>query len=104
MVKVWAVEPYYGGSHRHFLDGLAQHSGHDFTLLALPGRHWKWRMYGGAVELAAQAERLLASGERPDLFFVSEMLDLPVFLATLSRGGRPAGLGPAAAPLGGRGS
>lgn len=86
MVKVWAVEPYYGGSHRHFLDGLAQHSRHDFTLLTLPGRHWKWRMYGGAVELAAQAGRLLAGGEAPDVFFVSEMLDLPVFLATLGRG------------------
>ena len=87
MARVWALEPYYGGSHRQFLDGLARHSSHDFTLLTLPGRHWKWRMHGGALELAAQAEERLAGGaDVPDVFFASEMLDLPVFLATLGRG------------------
>ena len=58
MARVWALEPFYGGSHRQFLDGLAKHSLHDFTLLTLPGRHWKWRMHGGALELAAQAKAL----------------------------------------------
>ena len=88
MARVWALEPYYGGSHRQFLDGLARHSGHDFTLLTLPGRHWKWRMHGGALELAAQAGSLLAQGAcSPDLFFASDMVDLPVFLATLGRRG-----------------
>jgi glycosyltransferase involved in cell wall biosynthesis len=88
VVRVWALEPYYGGSHRQSLDGLARHSDHDFTLLTLPGRHWKWRMHGGALELAAQAEERLAGGaETPDVLFASEMLDLPVFLATLGRAG-----------------
>ena len=93
MAKVWALEPYYGGSHQQFLDGLARHSGHDFTLLTLPGRHWKWRMHGGALEIAAQAEELVGRGaDLPDVFFASDMLDLPVFLATAGRGDT-AGLG-----------
>ena len=87
MVRVWALEPYYGGSHRQFLDGLSRHSSHDFTLLALPGRHWKWRMHGGALTLGHQARDLLGTVDRPDVFFASDMLDLPVFLATLGSGG-----------------
>jgi len=88
VAKIWALEPYYGGSHRAFLDGLVRHSAHDFTVLALPGRHWKWRMHGGALDLAAQAERRLAAGAGlPDVFFASDMLDLPVFLAALGRDG-----------------
>jgi glycosyltransferase involved in cell wall biosynthesis len=100
VAKVWALEPYYGGSHQQFLDGLARHSAHDFTLLTLPGRHWKWRMHGGALEIAAQAERLLAGGAGlPDVLFASDMLDLPVFLATIGRGGAGQRRGGAAAGL-----
>ncbi|MFH0916725.1 MAG: DUF3524 domain-containing protein, partial [bacterium] len=49
---VWALEPYFGGSHKYFLEGLERHSRHDLTLFTLPGRHWKWRMHGGALSLA----------------------------------------------------
>ena len=92
MIGVWALEPYYGGSHRQFLDGLARHSSLDFTLLTLPGRHWKWRMHGGALSLAAQARDLLAQpGDRPGVFFASDMLDLPVFLAALHSGAGASG-------------
>jgi glycosyltransferase involved in cell wall biosynthesis len=92
VVRVWALEPYYGGSHRHFLDGLVRHSAHDFEPLTLPGRHWKWRMHGGALDLAVQADRLAEqNGRLPDVFFASDMLDLPVFLATLGRSAGPGG-------------
>jgi glycosyltransferase involved in cell wall biosynthesis len=89
---VWALEPYFGGSHKQFLEGLAHHSRHDLTLFTLPGRHWKWRMHGGALSLAravgdrrsvAAAPGLRARGERPDVLFASDMLDLPVFLAAV---------------------
>jgi glycosyltransferase involved in cell wall biosynthesis len=90
LATVWALEPYYGGSHRQFLDGLSRHSSHAFTLLTLPGRHWKWRMHGGALSLAAQARDLSAqTGALPDVFFASDMLDLPVFLAALRGAGVP---------------
>ena len=51
-LNVWALEPYFGGSHKYFLEGLARHSAHHFALVTLPGRHWKWRMHGGALSLA----------------------------------------------------
>ena len=89
---VWALEPYFGGSHKYFLEGLARHSGHDLTLFTLPGRHWKWRMHGGALSLArntrdrrsaAIAADAGALDDRPDVLFASDMLDLPVFLAAV---------------------
>lgn len=79
-LKVWALEPYFGGSHRAFLLGLAHHSDHDVELFTLPGRHWKWRMHGGALRLAQQAAAAAAAGGPPHVFFASDMLDLPVFL------------------------
>jgi glycosyltransferase involved in cell wall biosynthesis len=83
-LAVWALEPYFGGSHKAFLEELAAGSCHTLALFTLPGRNWKWRMHGGALSLG---ERVLESraraGAGPDVFFASEMLDLPVFLATV---------------------
>jgi glycosyltransferase involved in cell wall biosynthesis len=92
-LRVWAVEPFFGGSHKDFLEGLCKHTGHDMTPLTLPGRNWKWRMHGGAIGLAEQARELLGDsgsglrlgrltgGSMPDVIFASDMLDLPTFLA-----------------------
>ena len=43
------LEPFFGGSHRDFAEGLAAHSSHDLELVTLPGRFWKWRMRGAAL-------------------------------------------------------
>jgi len=48
-VNILALEPFYGGSHRAFLDGWAAHSRHHWTVLGLSPRHWKWRMRHGAI-------------------------------------------------------
>jgi glycosyltransferase involved in cell wall biosynthesis len=77
-VNVWLVEPYYAGSHRAWADGYRAHSRHTVQLLTLPGRFWKWRMQGGALTLARQAQ---AHDDRPDLLLASDMLNLPLFLA-----------------------
>ncbi|MCX8033218.1 MAG: DUF3524 domain-containing protein [Thermoleophilia bacterium] len=85
-LRVWAVEPYLGGSHQAFVEGLARHSRHSFTVFGLPGRHWKWRMQGGALSLAREVQRQadkVGTLRRPQVFFVSDMLDLPTFLACL---------------------
>jgi glycosyltransferase involved in cell wall biosynthesis len=91
-LRVWALEPYFGGSHKCFLQGLSRGSAYDFKLFTLPGRHWKWRMHGGALSLAEQADREVRSEAvpgsdvtKPDVLFVSDMLDLPVFLAAVDR-------------------
>ena len=84
-LEVWGVEPFYGGSHKYFLDGLAAFSAHRITPLTLPRRNWKWRMHGGAIALAQSARDLLSSRAAhvgvPDVIFASDMLDLPTFLA-----------------------
>ncbi len=77
-MNVWLVEPYYAGSHRAWADGYQAHSRHTVHLLTLPGRFWKWRMQGGAVTLARQAQK---RDDLPDLILASDMLNLPVFLA-----------------------
>lgn len=51
-MKILFVEPFYGGSHRNFADNWMQRSRHDFTLVSLPARFWKWRMTGSALYFA----------------------------------------------------
>lgn len=72
------VEPFYGGSHRAFLDGLVRHSHHDFELLTLPEGEWRRRMRRGAQELAAAASNVTGPFE---FLVATDMLDLPAFLA-----------------------
>jgi glycosyltransferase involved in cell wall biosynthesis len=56
-------------------------------LFTLPGRNWKWRMHGAALSLARQVlERragAVTAAAAPDVFYASDMLDLPVFLAAV---------------------
>ncbi len=72
------MEPFFSGSHQQWAEGLQQHSSHQIEILSLPGRHWKWRMHGGAVSLAKQFNEL---NEEPDLILSTSMLDLTTFLA-----------------------
>lgn len=72
------LEPFFTGSHRQWAEGLAQHSSHNFEILSLPGRHWKWRMHGGAVTLAHE---FLKADLKPDLILASDMLDLNTLLS-----------------------
>ena len=77
-MKILFVEPFYTGSHQQWMEGYRQFSGHELRVLSLPGRHWKWRMYGGAVALA---EQFLQLQFQPDVIIASDMLDLGTFLA-----------------------
>ncbi|MHC4597629.1 MAG: tRNA-queuosine alpha-mannosyltransferase domain-containing protein [Planctomycetota bacterium] len=79
-MKILALEPYYGGSHRSFLDGWMNRSGHDWTLLTLPPTKWKWRMRHGAVTLSGRVAERVAGGEGWDQLFCSDMLNLAEFL------------------------
>ncbi len=81
-MKVLIVEPFLGGSHASWAEGYATNSRHDTEVIGLQGRHWKWRMHGGAVTLA---RRFLSKSFEPDLIVASDMLDLAAFLA-LARG------------------
>ena len=79
------MNPYHTGSHRAWAEGFAAHSRHRVRILAMQGYFWKWRMQGGALELAEQAKALLAAGERPDLLLATSMTHLPAFFALTRR-------------------
>ncbi|MCP4268573.1 MAG: DUF3524 domain-containing protein [Candidatus Brocadiaceae bacterium] len=79
-LKVLALEPYYGGSHKAFLDGWMQYSHHKWTLLTLPPWKWKWRMRHSAITLADQTVEKIRAGEQWDIIFCSDMLNLAEYL------------------------
>lgn len=82
MARVLAIEPFYGGSHRAFIDGLIERSRHKFQLLTQPPCFWKWRMRGAAVTMARRARE---SDFEPDLVFASDMLSLAEFTGLYPR-------------------
>lgn len=77
---IFLVEPYGSGSHQAWAEGYQRHSSHDVELLTLPGRFWKWRMFGGTLTLAQRAVELGSRHGPPDVVLTSDMLDLPSFL------------------------
>ena len=79
-LSVLALEPYHGGSHRAFLDGLRRHSRHAITVLGLPARKWKWRMRHAAVEFARRVSRRRTPA---DLILASDFLNVAEFAGLL---------------------
>jgi len=73
-LRILALEPYFGGSHADFLEGLRARSRHRWTLLTMPARKWKWRMRGAALHLAREAVPL--SAQRFDLVFANDFLSV----------------------------
>jgi glycosyltransferase involved in cell wall biosynthesis len=39
------LEPFFGGSHKDFAQGLVSHSRHKIDSVTLPARFWKWLSY-----------------------------------------------------------
>ncbi len=77
-MNILIVEPFLTGSHKAWVEEYARHSSHEVDVLGLEGRHWKWRMHGGAVTLARY---FLENELDPDLILATDMLDLTTFLA-----------------------
>ncbi len=78
-MNVLALEPYYGGSHKAFLEGWQAGSRHDWRMMKLPSRLWKWRMRHSAITFARQLHE--DPGDLPDILFASDMLDAATFMA-----------------------
>jgi glycosyltransferase involved in cell wall biosynthesis len=72
-VDIVFIEPFDGGSHRAFREGLAARSRHTIRSFVLPPRFWKWRMRGAAAWFAD-----LINAERPpcDLLLVTDFLNV----------------------------
>lgn len=82
--RILLIEPYYGGSHKQFLDGMTRHIPADFKLLTLPARKWKMRMQLAAPWFV-QKIRDMRREER-DFYAVlcSSFIDVGVFKALVS--------------------
>lgn len=78
-LRVLALNPYHGGSHRAFLEGWSQHSRHQFTALTLPPFKWKWRMRHAAISFAERSNELARKGAAWDVVFCTDMLNLAEF-------------------------
>jgi glycosyltransferase involved in cell wall biosynthesis len=78
-MRILALEPYYDGSHRQFIDDWIRRSCHDWTLLTLPGYFWKWRMRHAGLTFARQVHEKYVDRDF-DAVFCSDMLNLPEFL------------------------
>jgi glycosyltransferase involved in cell wall biosynthesis len=71
-LKILFLEPFYGGSHREFANGLVAHSAHEIHLVTLPARWWKWRMRGAALHFS----REVRDPEPYDLLLTSDLMSL----------------------------
>ncbi len=76
-MKIFAIEPFYGGSHKKWLDEYCHFSQHDIQCFTLSDKNWKWRMEGGAITLASQINTF----KKPDAFLVTDMLNVALFKA-----------------------
>ena len=83
MKNIWLLSSYHTGSHKAWATGYARHSRHNIQLLTMEGRFWKWRMQGGAIELAHLAQEQLQSGPMPHAIIATDMVNLPAWLALM---------------------
>jgi glycosyltransferase involved in cell wall biosynthesis len=83
-LRVLLCEPYFGGSHRAWAEGLATHSAHDVRLVTHAGRFWRWRMQGAALTLARDLEQA-AADYKPNVLLVSGMVHAAALLGLARR-------------------
>jgi glycosyltransferase involved in cell wall biosynthesis len=76
-VKILFLEPFFGGSHRDFATGFAEHSRHAVTLLTLPPVYWKWRMRTACLTFLQKINRL----DIYDRVVVTDMMNVADFAA-----------------------
>ena len=77
-LRVLVLEPYYGGSHRGFIEGLTRNIPFAFTVIRMPARKWKWRMRLAAPHFADELRR---EGKRYDRVLCSTFVDVAALRA-----------------------
>ena len=85
-LRIAAIDPYFGGSHRHFLVDLQRHSRHRIELFTLAPRMWKWRVRGSALHLARRLNAAATGAPHApsfDVFLCSDFVNLPDLRALL---------------------
>ncbi len=85
MKRILILEPYYGGSHRFFLEGLQTHVSAEYILFTLPARKWKMRMQLSALWCIEKIKKLPLGERRFDTVLCSSFVDVAVLRALLAR-------------------
>ncbi|HKI48006.1 MAG TPA: DUF3524 domain-containing protein [Desulfobacteria bacterium] len=85
-MKFLFLEPFFGGSHQYFAEGLAAHSSHQIDLVTLPARFWKWRMRGAALYFLKNIPPI----EDYDGLITSDLMSLSDFRSLMGEGCPPA--------------
>ena len=75
-LHILVLEPYFGGSHKSFLNGLSNHLPFKFEFMTFPARKWKWRM---RIAAPFYARELHDSGKRYDRILCSTFVDVAAF-------------------------
>lgn len=83
MKRLLILEPYYGGSHKLFLQGLQDTIQCDSTLLTLPARKWKSRMQLSALWFVQELQQLPVARRSFDTVLCSTFVDVAVLRALL---------------------
>ena len=76
-LKILFLEPFFGGSHKEFAEGLVKHSKHEIDLYTLPSRFWKWRMRGAALYFIKKIPQL----KNYDVLITTDLMSLSDFKA-----------------------
>ncbi len=75
-MRILALNPYHGGSHKQFLHDWRTRSQHEFVVLSLPPRHLKWRMRQAAVGFARDLEELGSAQNKFDLIWTTSLCNV----------------------------
>ena len=76
--RVLIIEPYFGGSHKHFLQGLQENVDAEFVFLTMPARKWKMRMQLSAFGFAKQVTELSVKERFFNTVLCSTFVDVAV--------------------------
>ena len=82
-LTVCSLQPFYGGSHRQFIDGWKGASRLSWISQTLPDRHWKWRMRHAAIEFAERVDQSWQAGSKFDVILTTDMLNVAEFKGLL---------------------
>ena len=78
-LRILYIEPFNSGSHAQFTQTLTNGIQAEWTVLTLPGRHWKWRARGSAIYLVRTYPDLFR--REYDLLFAGSFLPLTDLIA-----------------------
>jgi len=77
---VYLIDPYYADSHRYWADQLVNNLNARVRIFQRSPVNWKWRMEGGAIDLAKEINQI---DNIPETFLVTDYLNLSLFKCLL---------------------